>query len=196
MNAHIDIHVIENPEVPCASLMGAVFDRIHRDIVSLGIIGKIAIDFPQASKDGARTASIGNVIRLSGEKQEVEKFIACSRTWRGLQGRFRMDAIVVFGPEHKVTRWVRYQPHLRTPAAVERMIRRRIARAAKNTETPEQLRAALEPQMDGHEKQIIGLHHLHITSASSASKFALFFKRCSDDVLSAKTALNSYGLVC
>ena len=193
MNAHYDLTLIDNPEVACAVLFSAVFNRFHRDIVTNDLVGRIAVDFPNATKNSA-VANVGNVVRLYGAKNDLETMKQSSLQWRGLQGRFRLSEIVVAEPGEKRQRWVRTRPHSFTLEAIERLVRRRVKRMSKNTETPDELRIMLQGKDDEWKRALVQTPHIHVTSFSTGCKFPLFFQRAKTGPASELEKLNSYGL--
>lgn len=179
MTSHyLDIVVVPDAETGAPALMGALCDRLHRDLVQHRI-DSLGISFPRYS---VIPRSIGETLRLHGSEDLLRDYM--SRDWlRGLRAHVRISEVASV-PDGVVHRNVRRRQF---KSNVARLRRRRMRRKG---ETAEQ--AAMAIPAGAVERPT--LPYLHLRSLSTGQSFCMFIAMGDPLPAPVPGAFNSYGL--
>jgi CRISPR-associated endonuclease Csy4 len=179
MDRYLEIRLLPDPEFPPATLLNALFAKLHRGLVEHGA-GDIGISFPEAG-NGRRT--LGQRLRLHGSAAALEQLMQLN--W--LQG---MRDHVEVG-EHRAT----------PKDAAHRVVRRIQAKS-----NPERLRRRLLKRNPGMDTQTaaqripdsaaaqLNLPFIALASSSSRQRFPLFIEHGPLQNEATSGPFSAYGL--
>ncbi|MBN8481037.1 MAG: type I-F CRISPR-associated endoribonuclease Cas6/Csy4 [Xanthomonadales bacterium] len=181
MTSHyIDLEVVPDTETGAPTLMGALYDRLHR-VLAERRTDNVGVSFPRYS---ASPRAIGSMLRLHGNESALQDFV--SGEWlRGVRDHVRIGRIapVPEGAQH------RFVGRRQFKSNIERLRRRRMKR--KN-ETVDQ--AALAIPDSAIETPSLPFVRLH--SLSTGQAFPLFIVVGPPQSSPSEGTFNSYGLGC
>lgn len=175
---YVDLTVVPDAETGVASLLGALYDRLHRALVQQRI-DCIGVSFPQYS---VIPRGLGSMLRLHGSEAVLRGFVATD--WmRGLRDHVRSSAVTAVpnGALHRLVQRRQFKSN------VERLRRRRMKRKG---ETAEQ--AALAIPDSAAKKPHLPYAHLH--SLSTGQPYCLFIALGPLQSKAVPGAFNTYGL--
>jgi CRISPR-associated endonuclease Csy4 len=180
MEAYIELQLWPDPEADpefaAASLMDALFAKLHRGLVRQGE-GRIGISFPDVGPTG-----LGSRLRLHGQAADLEKLM----TLNWLQG---MRDHLICGPISAIPTNACYRLVRRVQAksSPERERRRLMARRGISLE------AALLAIPD-HQAKMLALPYLELASQSSGQHFRLFIEHLPVQSTPKQGSFSAYGL--
>lgn len=175
MDHYIDLRILADPEFPEATLLNALFSKLHRELARANENG-IGISFPNAAK------TLGNVLRLHGTESGLNQIMA--NTWlQGLRDYTDVGSInkVPDGCQFRAVRRVQVKSN------VERLMRRSIAKGWLTEEEAKQ-------RLLGSENRTSKLPYLQLKSTSTGQRFKLFLLQDKPKDQAVEGRFNSYGL--
>lgn len=178
MNYYIDIRLRPDPEFPVAMLMGALFGKLHRALVTLDV-SDIGVSFPGHS---LRPKTLGDLLRLHGSTAALDRLMASS--WlSGMRDHVMLSdmAAVPRDASHRVVRRRQFKTN------AERLRRRR---AHRHGETLEQAREHIPDTVERKVK----LPFVMLRSQSTGQSFSLFVEHGEVQAEAVTGAFSRYGL--
>lgn len=177
MNHYIEIRLRPDPEFPGPVLMGALFSKLHRGLVTLGS-GEVGISFPGYS---LKPFGMGDTLRLHGTVEMLDRLM--SQSWlSGMRDHTQVSAIQDV-PAHASYCVVRRR-QFKTNA--ERLRRRR---ARRHGESIEQAREHIPSTIERR----VALPFLMTRSHSSAQRFCLFVEQSTPTATAVPGHFSAYG---
>lgn len=178
MSTHyIDIELLPDPEFSQVHLLGALYSKLHRALVGLGVQG-VGVGFPHYS---VRPRTLGQVMRLHGS--EIELNVLLGTDWlRGMRDHVALGGVSIVPPGVEHRRLLRRQ--FKTNA--DRLRRRRMQRKG---ETYQQALQAIPDRVE----QQPDLPYVQMRSASTGRVFCLFLY-LSEPEQERGGFFNTYGL--
>lgn len=175
---YLDICLRPDPDFPAGQLMGALFSKLHRRLVTLDT-DNIGISFPAHS---LRPRAIGSHLRMHGSTADLDAVMATR--WLGGMREHADIGSVAKVPENSSHRTVSRRQF---KTNVERLRRRRMRR---HGETEEQVMVNIPDQVE----QKVSLPFVQIRSASSNQRFSMFIEHGPEQQQAVPGYFNSYGL--
>lgn len=175
MNHYIDITLLPDPEFEQNMLMGALFSKLHKGLVTLGY-GDIGISFPKLEK------TPGEKLRLHSNSQQLKKLMA--QNWQKGLNDFTEITIV---KEVPTTCQYRTISRAQSKSNIERLYRRSVKKGWLTDEE-----AKIKQQQ--HEDQFLDLPFVRLKSSSSSQYFRLFIKQGELQDSPQPGNFSSYGL--
>jgi len=160
MDSYLEIRLLPDPEFPPGFLMGALYAKLHRALVSLGA-SDIGVSFPAYS---LKPRTLGNRLRLHGSRDALSRLMALD--WlQGMKDHIQCSELM------PVPDRVQYRTVSRRQfkTSSERLRRRRMKRKG---ETYEQAALAIPDSVE----QKPDLPFLHLRSQSTGQMFSLFIE--------------------
>lgn len=178
MDAYLEIRLLPDPEFASTTLMNALFSKLHRRLVAHG--GQnIGVSFPDV---GMKGRSLGERLRLHGNKAELEKLMA-SNWWVGMRDHTAVSEIAEV-PARAKQRVVR---RVQAKSSPERQRRRLIARKGMSAER------AMQTIPDSAAERL-NLPYLVLTSQSTSQQFRLFVEHLAVQEQPVGGEFSAYGL--
>ncbi len=179
MSSHyINLTVLPDAETALPTLLGALYDRVHRTLVQQRI-DNLGVSFPQYS---ATPRNLGDTLRLHGSEATLRSIVASS--WLGgMRDHVRpFDlASVPAGAQHRNVRRKQFKTN------VERLRRRRMKRKG---ETAEQAALAIPNTA----AQAPDLPYIQLRSLSTGQPFCMFIALGALQPVPELGLFNTYGL--
>lgn len=178
MDAYLEIRLLPDPEFPVSFLMGALYGKLHRALVTLDS-SQIGVSFPGYSQS---PRSMGDRLRLHGTQAALSQLMR--QSWlKGMSDHIQSSDILPI-PES-----VQYRTISRRQfkTSSERLRRRRMKRKG---ETWEQAAAAI-PDTAEHKPD---LPYIHLRSKSTEQSFTLFIEQGELKGQPTHAEFNTYGL--
>lgn len=158
MDAYLEIRLLPDPEFMPATLMNALFGKLHRALVEHG--GRnIGVSFPNVHE---RSRSLGQRLRLHGQAIDLEKLMALG--WMTGMGDHVALGDIAAVPAQAKPRVVR---RVQAKSNPERQRRRLMARTGIG---PEQAMRAIPDNT----AEKLNLPYLTLASQSTGQRFRLF----------------------
>lgn len=175
---YIDITVVPDPETPAPQVLGALYDRLHLELVRQRA-DDIGVSFPDYS---VTPRTLGNRLRLHGSESRLRGFLD-SGWLKGVKDHVRVTGIaeVPNGAAHRTVQRRQFK------TSADRLRRRRMRRKG---ETPEQAARAIPDTVERRPT----LPYARLRSRSTGQPFCLFIAL---GPLAAEATLgrfNSHGL--
>ena len=181
MDHYIDIKLLPDPEFQPAVIMNALYSKLHRVLVELKPYA-VAVSFPDYKNTGKKSRSLGESLRLHGNKENLEALMA--QSWlRGVTDLISVSDIQA-APATNSYWQVR---RVRCKNSVDALARRYQKRHGVSAE-------AAAKHYEGYVEQPLELPFLNIKSASTAQQFRLFIKQTKTDIEQLDAVFNCYGL--
>lgn len=178
MDAYIELQVRPDPEFPAATLMNALFAKLHRALASSGE-RRIGVSFPDVAD---KKNGLGCRLRLHGEKSDLEKLMVAN--WlAGMRDHLVCGAIGTV-PENARYRVVR---RVQAKSSPERERRRLMARKGIGPA------AAIQAIPDSAAEKL-ALPYLLLFSQSTGQQFRLFIEHLPEQEAPVRGEFNAYGL--
>lgn len=178
MNAYLDIRLLPDPEFSAATLMNALFSKLHRGLVEQGS-QRIGVSFPDCS-EGKRY--LGERLRIHGSALDLQDLM--SLNWiTGMQDHTAVGAISQV-PVHARPRVVR---RVQAKSSPERERRRLVARKGISRE-----QAALA--IPDAAAESLALPYVVLTSRSTGQQFRLFIEHSPAQAEAVDGRFSAYGL--
>ncbi|GAB3677865.1 type I-F CRISPR-associated endoribonuclease Cas6/Csy4 [Salinisphaera aquimarina] len=175
---YLDIQLRPDPEFPAGQLMGALFSKLHRALVSHEA-DDIGVSFPEHR---LRPREIGACLRLHGTESRLNELM--TQSWlSGMRDHVDVNAVSAV-PTQAKHRFVRRR-QFKTNA--ERLRRRRMRRHAESEQT------VLERIPDSVEQRV-SLPFVQLRSASTGQRFSLFVEHTDPQTQPRDGHFNTYGL--
>ncbi|WP_111748307.1 type I-F CRISPR-associated endoribonuclease Cas6/Csy4 [Salinisphaera orenii] len=179
MTSHyLDIRVRPDPDFPAGQIMGALFSKLHRRLVTLNANG-IGVSFPTHR---LKPRDIGTHLRLHGTPEGLDALM--SATWLGGMREYAAISDMTQVPADAKHRTVSRR-QFKTNA--ERLRRRRMRRHNESEAT------VLDRIPDSVE-QHVSLPFVQVRSTSTSQRFSLFIEHGSLQDTPTNEAFNTYGL--
>lgn len=175
---YIDFQLRPDPDFPAGQLMGALFSKLHRQLVELGNT-TIGVSFPEHS---IKPRAIGQLLRLHGNPADLEAVTAAQ--WLGGMREFTCITDIAAAPEETSHRTVRRR-QFKTNA--ERLRRRRMRRHGESE-------AEVLQRIPDSVEQSITLPFVQVRSTSTGQRFSLFIEHGPEQDTAQPGTFNSYGL--
>lgn len=183
MDHFMDIHLLPDPELPAHVLMGAMFGKLHRALVSggYGATGGIAVSFPGYSgRPGA--ISLGHSLRLLGNPASLQALL--STGWTGsLRDQAKVSALAVV-PANSTHCHLR---RVQAKSSPERLRRRLIKRHGIDE-------AEARHRIPDSATETLALPFLQLRSASTGQNYRLFLQLGPAEATAESGSFNTYGL--
>lgn len=180
MNHYVEFRIVPDPEFEQATLMNALFSKLHRVLVAQQSHA-IGVSFP-AYQQGRNNRSLGEVLRLHGSREALNS-VMDTHWLRGMRDHLDIQACQPIPA--KVSYRTVQRKQFKTN--VERLRRRR---AARHNETLEQARAHIP---DSVTRQV-ALPYVQLTSQSTQQRFCLFIEHGEEISTPREGTFNCYGL--
>lgn len=177
MNHYIEIQLRPDPEFSAPDLMGALFTKLHRGLVTLGS-GDVGISFPGYS---LKPFGVGDILRLHGTAESLDRLM--SQGWlSGMRDHTQVSAIqnVPADAAHCVVRRRQFKTN------AERMRRRR---ARRHGESMEQAREHIPASVERR----VALPFVMTRSHSSEQRFCLFVEQSPPTATAVSGNFSAYG---
>lgn len=172
MDHYIDIKVLPDPEFDAATLMNAVYAKLHRTLAATKE-EKIGVSFPNAKK------TPGNVVRLHAEQAILQRLMA--EHWlKGLGDYTHVAEIKPIPAQVRHVQLKRVQPKM-TAAR----LRRAVKRGSMSAQQAETLLA---------ERKMLKKPFFQLQSSSTNQRFPLFIEYGKPQNQATSGTFNSYGL--
>ena len=178
MDQYLDIQLLPDPEFGQPMLMGALYSKLHRALVSLKT-DSIGVSFPEYC---LKPKGLGGILRIHGSGESLDQLQALD--WlRGMRDHIELSPAqqVPADTQHGCVKRRQYKTN------VDRLRRRRMKR---KDETYQQ---AIEAIPDSAEQRP-DLPFAVLRSQSTGQGFHLFVEQGSPKPESASGRFNSYGL--
>jgi len=180
MTSHyLDIQLRPDPDFPTGQLMGALFSKLHRRLVTLNTQA-IGVSFPHHQ---LKPRAIGDLLRLHGLETELETLMA--ESWLGGM-RAHADICAVTVTPADISHRTVTRRQFKTNA--ERLRRRRMKR---HRESEAEVLVRIP---DTAEKRNVPLPFVQVRSASTGQRFSLFVEHGPEQAEPTPGTFNSYGL--
>ena len=179
MDSYIDIRLLPDPEFTAATLMNALYGKLHRILAELKS-SNIAVSFPEV--DQARPG-LGSIMRLHGPQKALEELIG--RNWlQGMRDHALISDVESAPKEtsHIVVRRVQAK------SSPERLRRRQLRR---HNLTEEEVRQRIPETVQG---QKLKLPYISLKSQSTDQHFRIFIEHLPPQKHPVKGGFNTYGL--
>ena len=174
---YIDLTVVPDPESGPATLLGALYDRLHLALVQQGL-DSIGVSFPGYSMV---PRSLGTKLRLHGSDTSLRQLFGID--WlKGMRDHVRMTDIAPVPADAQYRTVQRKQ----FKTSVDRLRRRRMKRKG---ETEAQVQEAIPNSVE----RTPNLPYVHVRSRSTAQPFCLFVMLGSLAQAAVPGSFNSYG---
>lgn len=178
MNQYLDIQLLPDPEFGQPMLMGALYSKLHRALVSLET-DSIGVSFPEYS---LKPKGLGGILRIHGSDEGLKQLQALD--WlRGMRDHIRLTPAqqVPAEAEHCCVKRRQYKTN------VDRLRRRRMKRKSETyQEASEAIPDSVEQRPD--------LPFAVLRSQSTGQGFHLFVEQGQPRSEPASGWFNSYGL--
>jgi CRISPR-associated endonuclease Csy4 len=180
MNYFVDLEILENPDIQMATILNSLFGKLHNALVHAGDALQIAISFPKCKFGGIPT--LGNVLRLHGEEQDLTGFVA--KNWHSALA----DYLNISKPQ-PIPAEVSFAQikRVQIQSSAERLRRRFMKRHNVDAN-------AARLKIPDTVEQLTKLPWLHVRSASTAQGFKLFIEVGKSDKTAISGTFNRYGL--
>lgn len=178
MDHYLDLRLRPDPEFPPAMLMGALFSKLHRALVTLDA-DDLGVSFPEHA---SRPRTLGTVLRVHGTESRLEQLMGVD--WlTGMRDHVAggMVARVPDGAQHRLVR--RVQPK----TSAERLRRRHMKRHQVSADV------ARERIPDDVESRVV-LPFVMIRSRSTGQGFCLFIDHRPVQAEAVVGTFSRYGL--
>lgn len=183
MDHFMDIHLLPDPELPAHVLMGAMFGKLHRALVSggYGATGGIAVSFPGYSgRPGA--ISLGHSLRLLGSAASLQALL--STGWMGsLRDQAKVSALAAVPTTSTHCHLRRVQ----AKSSPERMRRRLMKRQGIDD-------VEARRRIPDSAAEVLTLPFLQLRSASTGQNYRLFLQLGPPQASAESGTFNTYGL--
>ena len=180
MDHHIDITLLPDVDFMPNMLLGALYNKLHRGLVTLQT-NRVAVSFPKYQGKGSKR-HLGDVLRLHGSKENLQALMDTS--WlRGMNDHIDKTEIQPVPADHQHLKVNRVQ----CKSNVERLRARYMKR--KNASREEAVNA-----LPDSVEQILELPFIHIKSASTGQQFRLFVNQSTVEQANPDATFNCYGL--
>jgi len=161
MDAYLEIRFLPDPEFPASFLMGALYAKLHRALVTLNARG-IGVSFPDYS---LAPRTLGDRLRLHGTRADLSQLM--EQNWlKGMNDHIQCSEVLPI-PDSVEYRTVSRRQF---KTSSERLRRRRMKRKG---ETYEQAASAIPDSVE----QTPNLPFVHMRSASTGQPFTLFIEQ-------------------
>ena len=172
MDHYIDVKVLPDPEFDAATLMNALYAKLHRTLVATNE-EKIGVSFPNAKK------TPGNIMRLHAEQATLQQLM--EKHWlKGLGDYTHVDEIKPVPAPVEYVQVKRIQ--LKMTAA---RLRRAVKRGSMSVDQAEALLA---------ERKLLKKPFFQFQSSSTNQRFPLFIEYGKPQKQPTSGRFNSYGL--
>jgi len=178
MDHYLEIQLLPDPEFSAPMLMGALYSKLHRALVSLQS-KRIGVSFPEYQR---KPKSLGGVLRIHGDENAL-RHLQEMEWLKGMRDHSRVSAIqpVPAGASHIVVQRRQFKTN------AERLRRRRMKRKG---ETHEQATQAIPDSVERKPD----LPFLVLRSQSSGQAFHLFIDQGPLGSERVEGQFNCYGL--
>jgi len=179
MTHYLDIRLWPDPDFPAHFLMGALYNKLHRELVRIDST-RIGLSFPAHDE---QRPSLGDHMRLHGSSSDLAALM--SRPWlRGMSDHLRIGEIAEVPVDAAHRRVVRVQ----AKSNPERLRRRRMKRHGMDAETA-------RAEIPDAARETLALPFVQLASQSTAqSRFPLFISHGELQTQPSPGSFNSYGL--
>jgi CRISPR-associated endonuclease Csy4 len=175
---YLDIHLLQEPEIPTYQLLSALYTKLHRALVRLDT-SRIAVCFPDYSQSPAR---LGSRLRLIGPEADLLRLLALE--WRsGIRDYIKVEPVAEV-PDNAVQRALR---RVQAKSSPERLRRRQMRRHAV-TEAE-----ALERVPDTVAEKL-NLPFVQLASSSTGQAFRIYLRLGAPETNHVTGEFNAYGL--
>lgn len=180
MDYHIEITLLPDPEFQSTTLMGALYNKLHRGLVAMQT-NRIAVSFPDYQYEG-KSKKLGERIRLHGDKAHLEALMATN--WlKGMNDHIEKTDILPVPDDHQHLKVSRVQ----CKSNVQRLRARRMKR---HNETWEQAAKAIPDEVERR----LELPYIVMKSGSTGQQFYLFITQSEASEANPDATFNCYGL--
>ncbi|WP_027330764.1 type I-F CRISPR-associated endoribonuclease Cas6/Csy4 [Marinimicrobium agarilyticum] len=178
MDHYLDIQLLPDPEFSQPMLMGALYNKLHRALVSLET-DRIGVSFPEYS---LKPKGLGSILRIHGSNADLKQLQALD--WlRGMRDHIELSPAqqVPADTQHSCVKRRQYKTN------VERLRRRRMKRKGETyQEASEAIPDSVEQRPD--------LPFAVLRSQSTGQGFHLFVEQGKPMPEPVSGRFNSYGL--
>jgi len=163
MDHYIEIIILPDPEFKTPMLMSALFNKLHRGLVSLQA-DCIGVSFPNYQPKGSKV-HLGNTLRLHGKVESLNGVMETN--WlKGMNDHIELKPISPIPKKHELITVKRVQ----CKSNVERLRARRMRRLG---ETREQVKVEITDSVE----QKLSFPYVNIKSASTKQQFKFFIRQ-------------------
>jgi CRISPR-associated endonuclease Csy4 len=180
MDHHIDITLLPDVDFMPNMLLGALYNKLHRGLVTLQT-NRVAVSFPKYQGKGKKQ-HLGDVLRLHGSKTNLQALI--DTNWlRGMSDHIDKTEIL---PVPAATQHLQVK-RVQCKSNVERLRARYMKR--KNTSREEAVKA-----LPDSVERTLALPFVNVKSVSTGQQFRLFIKQSAVEQENPDATFNCYGL--
>lgn len=178
MTHYLDIHLRPDPEFSVQHLMTAMYAKLHRALVRLGV-ATIGVSFPGQSE---AAGGLGDTLRLLGPPSDLSQLMAME--WLNSMRDHVQFSVVAPVPPNAKFRTLRRIQAKSNPAR----IRRRQMHRLGLTE------AEASAQLPNNSPKFLDLPFVRLTSTSTGQAFRLYLRLSLDQPAAQSGTFNAYGL--
>ena len=180
MDHHIDITLLPDVDFMPNMLLGALYNKLHRGLVTMNT-NRVAVSFPAYQGKGKKK-HLGDVLRLHGNKANLQTLMETN--WlRGMNDHIAKTEIQPVPAAQQYLQVKRVQ----CKSNVERLRTRYMKR--KNVSRAEAIKA-----LPDEIEKTLDLPFVNVKSASTDQQFRLFINQVAVEQANPDATFNCYGL--